>query len=131
MKRGTKRARRYKKNLIYPVENYDEDVRQTRKRRMNITQEEQENFSSEVIKCGGCSENFRLGSNELKIHCNGCSQFFHCKIAGECIGKNCLLSDDFGNLKHRARYCNSCVALIYNKETCMCKECKNLDDQIK
>ena len=46
----------------------------------------------ERIKCGGCNESFGLSSNELKIHCNLCCQFFHCKIAGKCDGENCKIN---------------------------------------
>ena len=38
-------------------------------------------FTAELIPCGGCKQVFDLGSEELKIHCNLCNQFFHCKIA--------------------------------------------------
>ena len=42
------------------------------------------NFEKEgIMICGGCKEYFPLGSNELKIHCNLCNRFFHCKIAGQ------------------------------------------------
>ena len=44
---------------------------------------------------------FNLGSDELKIHCNMCNEFFHCGIAGECIGEDCLIKDERGRYKHR------------------------------
>ena len=62
--------------------------------------------------CGNCRQIFSLSSNELKIHCNICNQFFHCCIAAECIGPDCLIKDPLGNLKQRARYCNNCVSII-------------------
>ena len=34
-----------------------------------------------------------------------------------------LIKDEYGKPKHRARYCNGCVSEIYNKETCLCKNC--------
>ena len=52
-----------------------------------------------------------------------CNQFFHCGIAGECIGEDCLIKDERGRYKHRARYCTGCVKEIYNGETCLCKDC--------
>jgi len=86
-----------------------------------------DNFLRESMHCGNCRQIFSLSSNELKIHCNICNQFFHCGIAGECIGPDCLIKDTSGNLKHRARYCNNCVSVIYNKETCLCKNCKQIN----
>ena len=67
---------------------------------------------------------FNLDSNELKVHCNICNKFFHCGIAGECIGKDCSVIDTLGN-KHRARYCINCVSKIYSNRTCLCKDCGN------
>jgi len=82
-----------------------------------------ESFLRESMHCGNCRKIYSLNSNELKIHCNICNQFFHCGIAGECIGDDCRIYDSDGKIKHRARYCNNCVSKIYNKETCLCKYC--------
>ena len=77
---------------------------------------------NKVILCGGCKNGFSLESGELKIHCNHCEQFFHCKIAGECIGKDCKLIDSSGHM-HKARYCYSCVSQLYKNGTCLCIDC--------
>lgn len=75
----------------------------------------------ERIKCGGCNECFGLSSNELKIHCNLCCQFFHCKIAGKCDGENCKIIGSNGQI-HRASYCYDCSGLI-SKTRILCKDC--------
>ena len=77
----------------------------------------------EVIPCGGCDKMFNLGSNELKIHCNICEKFYHCNIAGECIGKLCSIKQDDGTI-HRASYCINCVSKIFKNNTCLCLDCK-------
>lgn len=82
-----------------------------------------DNFLRESMHCGNCRNIFNLGSDELKIHCNICNEFFHCGIAGECIGEDCMIKDERGRYKHRARYCMGCVKEIYNAETCLCKNC--------
>ena len=89
-----------------------------------ITAEFLDKFSREVIYCGGCKGHFNLGSCELKVHCNICNQFFHCKIAGECIGKDCEVQLEDGSF-HRASYCVDCVAKIYGHNTCLCKDCSS------
>ena len=74
-------------------------------------------FLARVIPCGGCEKVFDLGSDELKIHCNLCEQFFHCKIAGKCRGENCQV------MNHSASYCLNCVSKVYNNNECLCKDC--------
>ena len=61
-------------------------------------------------------------SEELKIHCNLCNQFFHCKIAGACRGDDCQVIKHTG-YRHRARYCMDCVSRVYDNNECLCKEC--------
>ena len=61
-------------------------------------------------------------SNEIKIHCNICNEFFHCGIAGECRGKDCILINSNGT-QHRASYCINCVTHMYEDKTCLCKDC--------
>jgi hypothetical protein len=107
--------KRYRKNSIYPEK--EEEVKTPR-----ITAEYVDKFAREVIYCGGCKQPFNLHSNELKIHCNLCNQFFHCKIAGPCLGDDCLTITDDGK-EHRARYCYDCVGKIYNTGNCLCKDC--------
>ena len=79
-------------------------------------------FTAELIPCGGCKQVFDLGSEELKIHCNLCNQFFHCKIAGKCRGDDCQVIKHTG-YKHRASYCIGCVSRIYKNGDCLCKDC--------
>ena len=74
-------------------------------------------FLAEVIPCGGCDQVFDLGSGQLKIHCNLCEQFFHCKIAGKCRGENCQV------INHSASYCVNCVSKVYDNNECLCKDC--------
>lgn len=75
----------------------------------------------ERIKCGGCDDYFSLSSNDLKIHCNLCCQFFHCKIAGKCDGDACKVTLRNGE-SHQASYCYECVGLI-SKNKILCKDC--------
>lgn len=105
------------KRVVYPEEfNLDHK----RKRRNAVDRNFIDNFVKEVIKCGGCGENFDLGSNQLKIHCNICNKFFHCKIAGECQGENCKIVN--GNDIHQASYCYDCVGLVTGDKI-LCKDC--------
>ena len=75
-----------------------------------------------IVLCGGCKQSFHIGGDELKIHCNHCEQFFHCKVAGECQGEDCKIMDSSGNT-HKARYCYSCVSQLYKNGTCLCIDC--------
>lgn len=104
-----------KKNKIYS-ENYK-----------NISTEE---FIKECIACYNCKQIFDLGSNELKIHCAGCNNFFHCGIAGKCIGKNCSSHNTLIGGTHSLSWCIHCVPKIkINEEKengigfCICNEC--------
>ena len=107
-KRTKKVEKKYqKKNKVRPLPEFN--------------QEFVDKFVKEVIYCGGCKEPFSLGSNELKIHCNLCNKFFHCKIAGQCLGDDCL--SVVNGIPHRARYCYGCVGQSFDGGTCLCKEC--------
>jgi hypothetical protein len=114
-KRTKNKEKRFKKNKIYPRTNYDY-------KNSKVDNELINHMRKDVILCGGCKQAFTLGSNELKIHCNGCDKFFHCKIAGKCQGTNCCLklSDDS---IHRASFCYSCAKLNYNYNQCLCRDC--------
>ena len=79
-------------------------------------------FRKEVLYCGGCKIPFPIHSNELKIHCNICNQFFHCNIAGECYGESCKIIKPNGEI-HRASYCTNCVSKIIDYNSCYCKDC--------
>lgn len=127
-KRPKRIQRKYKKRsgIVYPDPNfkpkrvvYPEEFN-LKKRRNAVDSEYMDKFVKEVIKCGGCGEKFDLGSNELKIHCNMCNQFFHCKIAGKCQGENCKIVN--GNNIHRASCCYDCVGLV-SDDKILCKDC--------
>lgn len=110
-----------KKKKIYPIvkERSLDDINKT-------TQEE---FLSECISCHHCKKIFNIGSEEIKIHCSGCNQFFHCGIAGKCRGAGCNLPTMIGQ-NHRLSWCVNCVPKIEGNEekvdgigTCICKDC--------
>ena len=77
--------------------------------------------TDEVIQCYFCKYDFSLESNQIKIHCAGCNQFFHCNIAGKCIGKGCETDD------HKLSWCKSCVPKNYfnmsGSKNCICYDC--------
>ena len=79
-------------------------------------------FNSEIILCSGCNKCFHVGSNEIKLNCALCNKFFHCNIAGECMGKNCIIKID--GINKRSRYCGDCVE--YKNNECFCLNCYNL-----
>ena len=117
----TRRKKRQKKNKIYPY-----IINRSQKEIQNVTMEE---FLSECIACHHCKKIFNIGSSELKIHCAGCNQFFHCGIAGKCRGEGCNLPTMLGK-KHRLSWCINCVPKIEGNEekingkgTCICKDC--------
>lgn len=117
----TRKIKRQKKNKIYPyVSN------RTPAEIKNTTHEE---FLSECISCYHCKKIFNIGSSEIKIHCAGCDQFFHCGIAGKCRGKGCNLPTMIGK-NHRLSWCINCVSKIPGNEEkingegdCICNNC--------
>ena len=102
-------------NKVSPETNYDY-------KNSKVDDEFIEHMKRDVLLCGGCKQAFTLRSEEIKIHCNGCEKFFHCKIAGECQGKDCCIQRQDGTL-HRARYCYDCVKINYGNNQCLCKSC--------
>lgn len=106
-----------RRNKIAPETNYDY-------KNSKVNEEFIEHMRKDVLLCGGCNTAFTLRSEEIKIHCNGCEKFFHCKIAGECQGKDCCIQRQGGTL-HRARYCIECSKINYGGDKCLCKECFN------
>ena len=69
-----------------------------------------EEICKEIIECYHCKEAFPLISDEIKIHCGECFNFFHCHIAGKC--ECCSL-----------HYCLDCVNPYYIKnDICKCNE---------
>jgi len=106
-----------KKNKIYPE--------------LNIKEITTDKFVKECITCYNCKQIFNLASNKISIHCAGCNQFFHCGIAGKCIGENCNGITMIGG-GHRLSWCVNCVPNIPGNEVktngignCICKECAN------
>ena len=88
-------------------------------------------FNSEILACGGCQELFRIGDNAIKTSCASCDKFFHCHIAGACIGPNCSVI--LNGEKHSLQYCLSCVnpylrVNIEDNGQCICKKCEDLSD---
>lgn len=95
-----------------------------KKRTVTYNEYTRENLIKEVIRCGGCGEKYKLGEDKLKIHCNLCEKFFHCRIAGKCIGEDCKITKNDNSI-HRASYCLDCVSIVYPRNRCMCKDCYN------
>lgn len=95
----------------------------------NMKQREEftKKFLSEIITCGGCKQRFSLGDAQLTMNCASCNEFFHCNIAGRCIGDNCKIECD-GEIC-RLGYCKGCVnpnipMNTDNTNICICKSCE-------
>ena len=99
-KRGKRKLKKYSKNTILP---YDPKT---------PLQDYRDKLNKEIIYCFHCKERFHLQDNQIKIHCNGCSQFFHCHIAGKCVCDECQ-----GQLS----YCKDCISYQSNDTQCLCK----------
>ena len=123
-KRPKRIGRKYKrKSIVCPEpEDKKENEGVQRRRRNAVDAEFMDLFIKEVIYCGGCKKPFNLDSNQLKIHCNICNQFFHCNIAGECMGEDCKILQENGEID-RAKYCIKCVKMINKNNTCICLDC--------
>tara|TARA_B110000495_G_C22963674_1_gene565006 strand:+ start:88 stop:480 length:393 start_codon:yes stop_codon:yes gene_type:complete len=119
---GRKQTKKIKnrRGSVYPIKSFEKKINNRGPDAKYV-----EKFSKEVIYCGGCEQPFDLGSNELKIHCNICNRFFHCKIAGNCRGNDCKIIKPCGG-EHRASYCLMCVSYVFSDKTCLCKDCKSL-----
>ena len=88
-------------------------------------------FNSEIIKCEGCFEIFNLGEHKIVMSCSGCNGFFHCHIAGTCVGPNC--SVELNGKIESLKYCMNCVnpylkINIQNNGQCLCKSCGDMSD---
>ena len=65
----------------------------------------------------------------MKLYCNGCERFYHCHIAGRCIGDNCVFKL-YNGQDHRMGYCLNCVDLNLKinqdlkSNECLCKRCQ-------
>ena len=123
--------KRIKRKSIYPKKQEIQENRQLIDERSRKRKEFTEKFCAEIIKCEGCQEHFNLGQNEIKINCASCNNFFHCHIAGACIGPDCSVILD-GN-KESLKYCMGCVnpylkINIMNNGQCLCKSCEQSSD---
>ena len=87
------------------------------------------NLDYEILECNFCKEKFKLNSYQIKINCGSCNKFYHCNIAGKCIGPNCSIISD-NNEKIYSHYCLNCVNTkldinIDDSDNCLCNECFN------
>ena len=105
MKRGNKRVERYRKNSVHPEK--DTKHKKEEKKYEKVNAKFMDKFVREAMSCGCCKQIFNLDSNELKVHCNICNKFFHCSIAGACVGPNCSVILD--GKKESLKYCMGCV----------------------
>ena len=108
-KRTKKKIKKYSKKIIIP---YDPTVP------ISVYREK---INNEIIQCFACKDKFALRENKLSIHCSGCYNFFHCGIAGQCIGKNC--THIINTITKYESYCNECASIIINDTTCICNTC--------
>jgi hypothetical protein len=80
----------------------------------------------ELLLCNKCNKLFT--ADKIKIHCSECLKFYHCGVAGRCIGKECTIKT--GTNKHSLGYCLTCVDLKLSincdkTNRCICKTCQN------
>ena len=78
------------------------------------------NVSNDKLYCYGCKSYHK--DLEKFIICGRCDRFFHCKIAGECIGRNCM-NPGFDGEIHRTKYCYDCIKNVYDNDKCLCRNC--------
>ena len=117
-KRKQRAKQKHRSAKVYPEPNVLQGIKiqgkETTGGKYNLPGKTYENittkdFIEECISCYNCKRIFKLGSNELKIHCSGCNNFFHCGIAGKCIGKNCSYTDTLIGESHSLSWCVNCV----------------------
>ena len=124
--------KRVKRNSIYPQENnLRKNIIEDNKRSLEEEHKNKDAFTkhflSEVIQCGACQDQFTLGDHAIKINCGSCNQFFHCSIAGACVGPNCSVILD--GKKESLKYCMGCVnpylkINIMDNGLSLCKICE-------
>lgn len=127
------KKKRIKRNSIYPQvnnirrslikDNKDNLIEKSRQRDAFTKK-----FLSEIIPCGACEEKFTLGDHAIQINCGSCNKFYHCSIAGACVGPNCSIVLD--GKKESLKYCMSCVnpylkINIMDNGLALCKLCEN------
>ena len=130
----TRRKKKIKSSKIYPEKNvFSQENEQKKNEQKNkeeqglslINYQVEEIEDSGKIKCSGCNDFIPL--EDIKINCAGCDRFFHCCIAGKCIGENCRGQETILGEKHQLSWCIYCVPGIdQNKvggQYCICHEC--------
>ena len=127
LKNPKKKKINHKKNKKLEIKENKSLIEDRTKKKEEFT----EIFLSEIIECGGCNENFTLRSGQLKINCASCDRFFHCNIAGTCVGADCFTIMD--GQKHSLKYCMSCVnpylkINVMDNGLCLCKSCEQSPD---
>ena len=123
--------KRVKRRSIYPQENKKSLISENKRiieEKSKQRDEFTKKFLAEIIHCGACQEKFSLGDHALQINCGSCNQFFHCSIAGACVGPNCSVILD--GKKESLKYCMGCVnpylrINIMDNGQALCKICEN------
>lgn len=124
------RNKRVKRRSIYPQENKKSLISENKRvieEKSKQRDEFTKKFLAEIIHCGACQEKFSLGDHALQINCGSCNQFFHCSIAGACVGPNCSVILD--GKKESLKYCMGCVnpylrINIMDNGQALCKTCE-------
>jgi hypothetical protein len=95
---------------IYPKVNKKQLI-EVNKLNVELQKEQKEAFTdkflAEIINCGHCKEKFSLGDRIDFISCGTCNNFFHCGIAGACVGPKCSVIYEGKNVS--MKYCKGCV----------------------
>ena len=98
-----------RREYIYPKVN--KNIIEENKLNVELQRKQKEAFTdkflAEIIKCGHCKENFTLGDRVDFISCGTCNNFFHCGIAGSCVGPKCAVVYEGKNVS--LKYCQGCV----------------------
>ena len=119
--------KRIKRHSIYPKH----DVIKENKKKLDLERQQQVDFTNkfceEIYPCGGCNNEFKLSERKLNVHCYECNKFFHCGIAGACIGENCSVMLE--GKKESLKYCMACVnpylqINIMDNGQSLCKKCE-------
>ena len=84
-------------------------------------------FLAEILNCGHCKKDFSLGERVDFIPCGSCNNFFHCGIAGACVGPKCSVIYEGKN--ELMKYCKGCVnpylkINVLDNGQALCKICE-------
>ena len=98
-----------RRESIYPKVN--KNIIEENKSNLKLQRIKKEEFTkkflAEIIHCGNCKEKFSLGNRAIQMTCGSCNNFFHCGIAGACVGPKCSVIYE-GNIES-TKYCIGCV----------------------